>query len=205
MTIASPAIDSVFRPTLNSPDLGCHVRQAHPFEVDYKFHIWEETSPLTRDVHQVYFRVVCGEAAFYQRCHVYMSPVWVPPGWPGDAMLGGNHRPRPTDWAKFPVQARAYRYIFHGEHRNPSEHSWKWNAAVGHSYDIYENGTLSRVGWDDTGGDMDMNDLIIEVAVVDRRSYFDEFVIADMDEVALEHFTEQVLPSRTDQHRHERR
>jgi hypothetical protein len=204
MPAVSPGVGPVFRTTPNTPDLGCHVRTAHPFEVDYRFHIWEEASPVTWRMHQVYFRVMCGEAAFYQRCHVYMSTDWVPPGWPGDAMLGGDYRPRPSDWEKFSVQARARRYFFHGEHRNPSEQSWKWNAAVGHSYDIYENGSLSRVGWDDTGGDMDMNDLIVEVAVVDRRGYFDDFVIADTDAGALMTFTEQVLPSRVDEHRHEK-
>lgn len=105
--------------------------------------------------------------------------VFIPPGFPGDALFGGDHRPRPSDWEKFPVQARVRRYFFRGEYRNPSQQTWNSDSAVGHSYDIYENGTLSRVGWDDTWGDMDMNDLIVEVAVVDRTGHFDDFVAAD--------------------------
>ena len=76
--------------------------------------------------------------------------------------MGGDQTPRPSEWEKFPVQARPRRYFFHGEHRNPAGSTWNRDAAVGHSYDIYENGTLSRVGWDDTGGDMDLNDLIVD-------------------------------------------
>lgn len=186
----------------NTPDLGCLVRNEHPFELDYEFHIWEELSPIIQGPHQVYFRIMCGEAAFYQRCHVYMSDMWVPPGWPGDALLGGDMTPRPSDWEKFPVQARSRRYFFHGEHRNPAAQTWSRDAAVGHSYDIYENGTLSRVGWDDTGGDMDLNDLIVEVAVVRRRRFFDDVVIAEIDEVALARFTDEVMPARRTDHSH---
>ena len=96
------------------------MRSAHAFELDYEFHMWEELSPVILSPHQVYFRIMCGEAAYFQRCHVYMSDMWVPPGWPGDALLGGDQTPRPSDWEKFPVQARPRRYFFHGEHRNPA-------------------------------------------------------------------------------------
>jgi hypothetical protein len=60
------------------------------------------------------------------------------------------------------------------------------NASIGHSFDIYDNGTLSTVGWDDTGGDLDHNDKVMEVAVVYRRSYFDwlEPVVAAEADVA---------------------
>lgn len=40
-----------------------------------------------------------------------------------------------------------------------------------HSYDIYENGTLSTVQYDDTGADRDFNDFVLEVAIVGRRSW----------------------------------
>ena len=203
MTQASFAVGSSFwGPSPNTPDLGCFVRTEHPFELDYEFHMWEELSPVIQVPHQVYFRVMCGEAAYYQRCHVYMSDMWVPPGWPGDALLGGDQTPRPSDWEKFPVQSRPRRYFFHGEHRNPAAPTWSRDAAVGHSYDTYENGTLSRVGWDDTGGDMDMNDLIVEVAVVRRRSFFDDLKVAEIDEVTLAKFTDEVIPSRRADHSH---
>jgi hypothetical protein len=203
MTLASLAIGTNFGATPNTPDLGCFIRTVHPFELDYEFHIWEELSPVILGLHQVYFRVMCGEAAYFQRCHVYLSDMWVPPGWPGDALLGGDHTPRPSDWEKFPVQTRPRRYFFHGEHRNPATSTWHRDAAVGHAYELYENGTLSRVGWDDTGGDMDLNDLTVEVAVVRRRRWLDDFTVAEVDEVALARFTNDVMPSRHGDHRHD--
>jgi hypothetical protein len=54
---------------------------------------------------------------------------------------------------------------------------------IGHSYDIYENGTLSTVRYDDTGGDRDFNDLVLEVAVVGRRSWKDLIQAKDQVEV----------------------
>jgi hypothetical protein len=38
---------------------------------------------------------------------------------------------------------------------------------------VYENGTLSIVRYDDTEGDRDFNDLVLEVAIVGRRSWGD--------------------------------
>jgi hypothetical protein len=48
---------------------------------------------------------------------------------------------------------------------------WQPDALVCHNYDIYENGTLSTVQYDDTGADRDFNDLVLEVAIVGRRSW----------------------------------
>jgi len=45
---------------------------------------------------------------------------------------------------------------------------------------LYENGTLSRVQYDDAGGDQDLNDFILEVAVVGRRSW--ELVAQALDQ-----------------------
>ena len=67
--------------------------------------------------------------------------------------------------------------------------------ATGHSYDIYDNGTLSTVGWDDTGGDRDMDDLIVEVAVVYRRSYFARLLPVELPDDDLAAFERDVLPT----------
>jgi hypothetical protein len=65
---------------------------------------------------------------------------------------------------------------------------------VGHSYDRYDNGTLSTVGWDDTGGDLDYDDLTMEVAVVYRRSYFDFLEPIFTTEARAERFVREELP-----------
>lgn len=187
-------------PTPDTPDLGCHVASLHGFEEDYDFHIWSETSPVVQGDHQVYFRVRCGEAAFYQRCNVYMADQFVPPGFPPDFVLGGAFAPAPSDWQRFAPQSRARQYHFHGEHRPPSSSSWRWDAAVGHSFDQYDNGTLSVVGWDDTGGDRDFNDLTVEIAVVDRTGYFDVLAPAEVLEAKLQRFSDAILPGYLDRH-----
>lgn len=167
-----------------TPDLGCFVRKQHKFEVDADFFIWNEFPPyemvggLPRYIpHQVYFRVKCGKAAFHQRISVWMTPPNQPPppltGQPPDHVLGGAFTPSPSDWIRFPVQPGEKSYWFAGEHKAPEDSAWSRDAAVGHSFDVYDNGTLSTVGWDDTGGDRDFDDLVMEVAVVYRRKFFD--------------------------------
>jgi hypothetical protein len=194
-------LNELLFPTPDTPDLGCHVRNEHGFEHDYDFHIWSELSQVILGPHQVYFRVRCGKAAFYQRTNVYMSSVFVPPGTPADAVLGGDFRPRPSDWRKFPPQQAPLEYYFHGEYRNPATPAWHWDAAVGHSFDIYDNGTRSIVGWDDTGGDMDLNDHLVEVAVVNRTDYFGVFTPAEVKEAELENFQSEILPEYRNAHR----
>lgn len=169
--------------TPDVPDLGCFVRQKHGFERDYDFNRWMEFAPWEMTPagpvflpHQAYVRIQCGEASFYQRVGVnmlaYPSTFTDLFGRPFDWVLGGDHRPAPTDWIKYPPQSGPKDYWLSGEYRNPASGGWHADAAVGHSFDIYDNGTLSRVGFDDTGGDRDYDDLVVEVAIVYRRNYF---------------------------------
>jgi hypothetical protein len=167
--------------TPNTPDLGCFVRRNHEFQVDGEFPLWAEFAPWTTAEgiipHQVYFRVICGRAAFHQRVKVWMRPELDPfifGGIDPDHVLGGDFRPRPSDWTKSPPHRSNLSYWFRGEHRNPAAGVWGPAAAAGHSFDVDDNGTLSTARWDDTGGDRDFNDIIVEVAVVHRRRYFDQ-------------------------------
>ncbi len=165
--------------TPDVPDLGCFVRRKHGLE-SYDWNIWNEFSPWNAGgiiTHQTYARVLCGRAAFYQRARVVMlgpsSDPFLANASPPDFILGGNHVPYPSDWIKFPVQTQERLYWFIGEHRNPATTTWAADKRVGHEFDIYDNGTLSTVKYDDTGGDMDQDDFILEVAVVRRRPWFD--------------------------------
>jgi hypothetical protein len=191
--------------TPNTPDLACFVEHRHGFQVDANFHFWLEYAPWefvngvpTYIPHQVYFRIKCGKASFFQRVRAWMAPLGTNPisllGVTPDWVLGGDFRPTPSDWVKFPVQSAPKDYWFGGEYRNPTQATWRWDASVGHSFDQYENGTLSTVGWDDTGGDKDYDDLIMEVAVVYRRSYFDVLEAEVLTQAALRRFTRQDLP-----------
>jgi hypothetical protein len=92
---------------------------------------------------------------------------------PPDFVLGGDFTPHPSEWNRYPTQSGERFYWFFGQHRIPATTPWQADALVGHSYDIHENGTLSIVRYDDTGGDRDFNDLVLEIAIVGRRSWKD--------------------------------
>jgi hypothetical protein len=191
-------------PNPNTPDLGCFVRRIHGFETDPDvdfLNVHVEFNPslaFSPPYHQMYFRVRCGEAGFFQRCLVYMTTdASIPPpvlqNFPANFVLGGDYAPRPSDWNRFPTQAGERFYWFFGQHRNPTTSVWQVDALVGHSYDIYENGTLSIVQFDDTGGDKDFDDLILEVAIVGRRSWL-ELVQAENQATVNEQIQKQGLP-----------
>ena len=170
-------------PNPNAPDLGCFVRRKHGLELDEEgaHNVHVDLNPsidFNPRYHQCYFRIICGEAAFFQRCFVYMTTdLTIPPPileqFPPQFILGGEYTPHPSDWFKFPTQSGQRFYWFFGQHRDPNGGLWAPDALVGHSYDIYENGTLSTVHYDDTGGDRDLDDLELEVAIVGRRSWID--------------------------------
>lgn len=176
-------IESILQfPNPNTPDLGCFVRRKHEFEIDSDVDFQNVHTEFNPSIdfgplyHQTYFRVMCGEAAFFQRCLVFMTTdLSIPPpvlqNFPPNFVLGGDFTPRPSEWFHFPTQRGERFYWFFGQHRNPATTTWHADAAVGHSYDIYENGTLSIVRYDDTGGDRDFNDLVLEVAIVGRASW----------------------------------
>jgi hypothetical protein len=188
--------------TPNTPDLGCLVRNKHGFEVDYDFFMWAEPPPYDANFHyiphQAYFHVKCGRAAHFQRCNVWMRPtndalevLASPP----DYVLGGDSQPYPSDWLKFPPQQGEMYYWFGGEHRDPTAPDWEWDTSVGHSFDIYEHGTMSTVGFDDTSEDRDMNDLTLEVAIVYRQDYFGLLTQAIRREAELQRFVKEQLPT----------
>lgn len=162
--------------------------------MDGEFPLWAEFAPWSTSggiiPHQVYFRVKCGKAAHHQRVNVWMRPELDPLIFAGidpDHVLGGDFRPYPSDWVKYPPQRFNQTYWFRGEHRDPAGGDWQPDASAGHSFDIYDNGTLSTAGWDDTGTVRDFNDITVEVAVVHRRLYFDS-VVSPVARVGVETF-----------------
>jgi hypothetical protein len=172
--LTSSTLPDLFFPNFTSPDLGCLVRRKHELEVGFQNLHFEfvPSIDLNPKFHQTYFRVKCGRAGFFERCLVYrtVGPT-IPPlllQRPADAVLGGDFKPTPSDWFRFPIQEGEMNYVFMGQFRNPAQGEWNVDAKVAHAYDIYDNGTLSTVHFDDTGGDNDLDDLILEVAVVKR-------------------------------------
>ena len=192
-------------PNFVTPDLGCLVRRKHDVEVEpFSANIHVEFMPsivpqLQTRFHQTYFRVKCGSAGFFQRCLVFKTPDLNIPGpvlenFPPDFVLGGDQRPTPSDWRRYPISQDPAVYWFMGQFRDPAQTIWRRDAIVGHAFDIYERGTLSTVHYDDTGGDGDLNDFILEVAVVARRRLVDVLTEATDQAAAHRLFTRKALP-----------
>ena len=95
--------------TPHTPDLGCFVRRKHEFETDQDVDFQNVHTELNPSIdfspfyHQTYFRVMCGNAAFFQRSLVYMTTdTSIPPpmlqNFPPAFVLGGDYTPLPSDW-----------------------------------------------------------------------------------------------------------
>lgn len=202
MNTRMPLLDlSVVFPfhTPDVPDLGCFLEHRHDLQ-SYDFYVWGEPSPWTLEGiirHQTYARVICGEAGAYERAQVVMldgsSTISDALGSALDFVLGGDFRAQPSEWIKFPTQSENKMYWFVGAHRDPASVSWEPDAVVGHAFDIYENGTLSTVHFDNTRADGEMDDYILEVAVVHRRPFVFEplpVVQADVRRFDVDRFPE---------------
>jgi hypothetical protein len=184
-------------PDFATPDLGCLIRRKHELEVEpgnVGIHVeFVPSIDFAPQYHQTYFRIKCGDAGFFERCAVYRTndltdPLPLQP----DFVLGGDKPVYATDWLRYPAFSAQSIYWFFGEYRNPAEQSWRLDSLVAHTYDIYENGTLSTVHYDDTGADNDLNDMILEIAIVGRKQII--FKPAIGQEAATEIFKKQVMP-----------
>ena len=184
--------------TPDVPDLGVFVGHVHGFEQGGSAFIWNEFPPFEDGVvvpHQLYARLVGGEALFHQRIYCWFSePGEAPPPFTGKPplfVLGGGPA-APSQWVKFPVRQGDTGYWFAGEHLRPGESSWRRDTGVRHRFDRYQNGTLSTVVWEDAA-DADFNDLVMEVAVVFRRNYFrfiDLFELSEQEERVIREWLE---------------
>ena len=183
-------------PTPNTPDLGCFKRREHGLQPDDGGQFWTAVSP-TDDIgdpaypHQTYARVVCGKSRDFQRCPVWMLDYFELP--PPDWFLGGDHPAAPSDWTKFPPQESTKLYLFRGQYRS-SGGPWVGDTYSGHSFDLYDFGSLSTVVFANTAADLSLKDFVLEIAIVDRTAYFQRFdpPVFNAKDRAL--FQEQVLP-----------
>ena len=189
-------------PNFATPDLGCLVRRKHELqieEINRNIHVeFVPSIDFAPRFHQTYFRIKCGKAGFFERCMVHRTTDFSIPGpiletFPPDFVLGGDQHVHATDWLRYPVSTSPMNYWFFGQYRNPAETRWKSDALVGHSYDIYENGTLSTVYYDDTGADRDMDDMVVEIAIVGRTP-IRIFTQAVDQAIATRHFEEHAAP-----------
>ena len=116
--------------TANTPDLRCLACQKYAFRSDGTF-LRAEFAPWAVETgflpHLVDFRAKRGKASFFERVEIAMrldfdSPIYA--GIDPDFVLGGDIRPYPSDWRKFPLQRGNMSYAFRGVCRNPAHRTF---------------------------------------------------------------------------------
>jgi hypothetical protein len=118
--------------------------------------------------HQVHYRVAGGESGLWQRCVVYVRnapPANTPlPAGNIDLILGGEFWATPTGWSAFEPHSGTYTYYWGGAYHKDG--GWHWDSGVRERKDVYANGIVWTLNYDDTGDHPDYNDYTIEVACV---------------------------------------
>lgn len=197
-----------------TPDLGCFVRQvqldvvAPPFNVHA---IWVPNPFFPSSRHQTYFRIVCGKTDVFQRLLVYKTPgLDVEPESTDqpDWILGGDYPPRPSEWVRYSPSSGACVYWFFGQHRQPPSElvlnartlttadlltPWTLDDNNATTIDLYDNGMLTTIGFSDGVGDNRFNDLVVEVALVNRVTELGLGHVEGQKEMAAR-YAKEVLP-----------
>lgn len=127
------------------------------------FSIWN----ASRDErHQVWFRVMGGDALFQQRLRVYKeqalprSPETLPPQSRLLYEIEGNQA---SDWFFLGTENEFHTYYFDGDNRPFGDPIWDNAKAVRAKATAYQNGDLYEISFEDLNTLDDYNDLEIEV------------------------------------------
>lgn len=121
--------------------------------------------------HQVWFRILGGDAQYQQRLRVYKEqapprPInEVPPLSELVLEIADN---TPTDWYFLGVESAFHTYYFDGDNRPPGFVNWDNAKAVRGQRTAYENGDLYAIRFEDLNTLDDYNDLEVEVVLVHR-------------------------------------
>lgn len=130
------------------------------------FSIWNASSDQR---HEVWFRIRGGDALFQQRLRVYKEqdlprpPDTLPPSSELIYEIEGN---RASDWISLGFEDEFYTYYFDGDNRPFGRPGWDHSKAVRAQKEIYNNGDLYRVSFEDLNTLDDYNDLEVEVVLV---------------------------------------
>ena len=120
--------------------------------------------------HQVFFRVRSVEGMYRQGLLLFASPGSAPsahelpakkPDFRGAFVAeSGWHVIEPKD--------EVFTYTVVGVYEDFQSLTFFYDGGLHHKKQVYANGMLHTLGFDDTGNDLDYNDLVVELAVVWR-------------------------------------
>jgi hypothetical protein len=130
--------------------------------------IWNSGQPLR---HEVWFRVLGGEADFQQRLEVYKeqaaprSPTMLPPA---SEIVYDMDSNRGTDWIFLGTESSFFTYYFNGDNRHNGDDGWDNAQGVRVRKTVYRNGDLYEISFEDLTLLDDYDDLEIEVVLIRR-------------------------------------
>ncbi|HEY9887181.1 MAG TPA: hypothetical protein V6D02_02205 [Candidatus Obscuribacterales bacterium] len=121
--------------------------------------------------HEVWFRVLGGDADYRQRLRVYkeQAPPREPDTLPPPSELVYEQADNiASEWVFLGTEDSFFTYYFDGDNRPNDSSSWGHAEAVRVSKTIYTNGDLYEISFEDLNTLDDYNDLEIEVLLVRR-------------------------------------
>ncbi|MEM9502725.1 MAG: hypothetical protein AAGA01_02070 [Cyanobacteria bacterium P01_E01_bin.43] len=121
--------------------------------------------------HEVWFRILGGEADFQQRLRVYKeqapprSPDMLPPE---SNIVYEVANSNSSDWFFLGTEGSFFTYYFDGDNRPNGNVGWDHSEAVRVRKTIYSNGDLYEISFEDLNLLDDYDDLEIEVILIRR-------------------------------------
>lgn len=116
---------------------------------------------------KLYYRVKGGKSSpLWQGCYIYERNAPPQNSLPRDShnvQLGGEFNTTPTNWSSFETHNSTYTYYFAGIHHQ--NRKWDWDYGFHITRDVYTNGYIWTLSYDDNGSNPDYDDFIVEVAV----------------------------------------
>ena len=144
----------------------------HSFDIEQPeataYAIWNSGQPQR---HEVWFRILGGEADFQQRLQVYKeaapprSPDMVPPASERVYEMASNNG---TEWIFLGTESSFFTYYFDGDNRPNGNMDWDHAQAVRVRKTAYSNGDLYEISFEDLNLLDDYDDLEIEVVLIRR-------------------------------------
>lgn len=119
--------------------------------------------------HQVWYRVVGGNALFRQRLRVYQENAGprprnqVPPEVALRQELISNN---PSNWLVLPSTSGIFTYYFDADHESITTGLWQSGRGIKVKQSVFDHGSLYELGFEDQISLDDYNDLVIQVAII---------------------------------------
>ncbi|MBE7383907.1 MAG: hypothetical protein F6J95_021130 [Leptolyngbya sp. SIO1E4] len=135
------------------------------------FSIWNSAQ---NQRHEVWFRVLGGDALFQQRLRVYKEQAQPRPSDelpPSSELIHEFESNGPSGWYFLGFESDFHTYYFDGDNRPNSNVRWDNAKAVRAQKTAYNNGDLYEISFEDLNTLDDYNDLEVEVVLIHGQRF----------------------------------